>query len=60
MIRFNPENDRSRIYTTADGLVSNSINSVAEDSNGHIWFSTEKELYCLDLVEDMVINGNDL
>lgn len=60
LIRFNPENDRSRIYTTADGLVSNSINSVAEDSNGHIWFSTEKELYCLDLVEDMVINGNDL
>ncbi|WP_303208986.1 ATP-binding protein [Bacteroides oleiciplenus] len=60
LIRFNPENGKSRIYAIADGLVSNSINSVAEDSNGHIWFNTEKELYCLDLVEDMVINGNDL
>lgn len=60
LIRFNPESGKSRIYTTADGLVSNSINSVAEDSNGHIWFNTEKELYCLDLAEDMVINGNDL
>ncbi len=60
LVRFNPENDKSRIYTTADGLISNSINSAAEDGNGHIWFNTEKELYCLDLAEDMVINGNDL
>lgn len=60
LVRFNPENDESSIYTIADGLVSNSINSVVEDDNGHIWFNTEKELYCLDLVENMVINGNDL
>ena len=60
LVRFNPENDESSIYTIADGLVSNSINSVVEDDNGHIWFNTEKELYCLDLAENMVINGNDL
>lgn len=60
LIRFNPENGQCRIYTIEDGIVSNSINSVAEDSNGHIWFNTEKELYCLDLAEDVVVNGNDL
>lgn len=60
LIRFNPQSNKCRIYTVADGLVSNSINSIAEDSNGHIWFNTEKELYCLDLTEDLVINGNDL
>ncbi|WP_291528128.1 hybrid sensor histidine kinase/response regulator transcription factor [Bacteroides sp. UBA939] len=60
LIRFNPQTEKSRIYTVADGLASNSINSIVEDNNGYIWFNTEKELYCLDLIEDIVMDGNDL
>lgn len=60
LVRFNPMNNNSRVYTTADRLVSNSVNSIVEDNNGHIWFNTEKELYCLDLGDDIVINGNEL
>lgn len=59
MIRFNPGSGKSRAYTTADGLVSNAINSVVEDDNGNIWFNTEKELYCLELEKDLLIRGND-
>lgn len=59
LVRFNPVKGESRIYTTNDGFASNSINSVIEDDNGRIWFSTEKELYCLDLTKDVIINAND-
>ena len=60
LIRYNPMTGESRAYTMKDGLVSNSVNSIVEDTHGHIWFNTEKELYCLDLAEDLVINGNEL
>ena len=60
LIRFNPQNGKCCTYTIADRLISNSINSVVEDSNGRIWFTTEKELYCLDLANDRVVNGNEL
>lgn len=59
LVRFNPQSKESRAYTTSTGLASNSINSLTEDNEGRIWFSTEKELYCLDLSKDIIINAND-
>lgn len=59
LVRFNPDSKESRVYTTVNGLTSNSINSLVEDNNGRIWFNTEKELYCLDLSKDLIINAND-
>lgn len=59
LIRFNPDKKETRVYTTANGLDSNSINSLLEDCEGRIWFGTEKELYCLDLVKNYPVNAND-
>lgn len=33
-----------KIYTTADGLVSNQINRIVRDSRGFLWFCTEEGL----------------
>ena len=60
LVRFNPVTEESRIYTTADGISSNSINSMVEDNHGYIWFNTEKELYCLDLSDEQIVAGNEL
>lgn len=59
LVRFQPDKKQARVYTTADGLESNSINSLLEDKKGRIWFNTEKELYCLDLAKDVIVNAND-
>lgn len=59
LVRFNPGSGESRVYTTHDGFASNSINSLLEDNDGRIWFSTEKELYCLDISKDVIISAND-
>ncbi|MDY5238741.1 ATP-binding protein [Bacteroides helcogenes] len=59
LICFNPDKQTSRVYTTADGLASNSVNSLLEDNGGSIWFNTEKELYCLDLSRGIIVNAND-
>ncbi|MBS6238538.1 MAG: response regulator [Bacteroides sp.] len=59
LVRFNPDRGEARVYTTDNGLASNSINSLLEDNDGRIWFSTEKELYCLDLSKDILISAND-
>ena len=60
LVRFKPDRGEARAYTTDDGLASNSINSLLEDNDGRIWFSTEKELYCLDLSNDILISANDV
>jgi len=59
LVRFNPDKKETHVYTASDGLASNSINSLLEDNNGRIWFSTEKELYCMDLAEDIIVGVND-
>lgn len=59
LIRFNPDTNRTKVYTKNEGITSNSINSLIEDRNGRIWFNTEKELYCLDVANDIIINAND-
>lgn len=59
LIRINPDKQEVYAYTVEQNLASNSINSLLEDNDGRIWFSTEKELYCLDLFRDMIIGAND-
>ncbi len=59
LIRFNPDTEQAKSYTTSDGLASNSINSLLEDNEGRIWFNTEKELYCMDLTQNIIISAND-
>lgn len=60
LIRFQPDKKETRVYTTNDGLASNSVNSLLEDNAGHIWVSTEKELYYLDASRDVLVSANDL
>ena len=50
LIRVGPDGKEAHAYTVDDNLVSNSINSLLEDNEGRIWFSTEKELYCFGLL----------
>ncbi|NDV58610.1 two-component regulator propeller domain-containing protein [Bacteroides sp. 519] len=59
LIQFNPTTNKSRIYTINDGFNSNAINSLIEDNAGRIWFTTERELYCLDLKKDKVMSMNE-
>lgn len=59
LIRVGPDGKEAHAYTVDDNLVSNSINSLLEDNEGRIWFSTEKELYCLDCSRDIIISAND-
>lgn len=59
LIRFNPDTNQAKVYTKSNGITSNSINSLLEDSKGNIWFNTEKELYCLHLSDNIIINAND-
>lgn len=59
LIRFNPQTESSKIYTTENGLASNAINSLVEDNEGRIWFNTEKELYCFDVQNNKLISMNE-
>ncbi len=59
LIRFDPQTESSRIYTTENGLASNAINSLIEDNEGRIWFNTEKELYCFDVQNNKLISMNE-
>lgn len=59
LIRIDPGKKEAYSYTVAHNLASNSINSLLEDNDGRIWFSTEKELYCLDLFRNIIISAND-
>ncbi len=59
LIRIAPDKQEAYSYTVGDNLVSNSISSLLEDDEGRIWFSTEKDLYCLDRSQEVIINAND-
>jgi len=36
------DGQRWRTFTTEDGLISNRVQTLAEDRNGHMWFGTEE------------------
>lgn len=59
LICYNPTNHSSKSYSTINGISSNSINNVIEDDINRIWFTTEKDLYCLDTVSGIIVNIND-
>lgn len=59
LVRFHPETGAARAYTMADGLASNSVNSLLEDNDGRIWFNTEEELYCMELPSERLICASD-
>lgn len=37
---FNPKTGDNRVFTTNDGLPSNTVNGILKDANGLLWFST--------------------
>lgn len=47
LISYHPETGYSEIFQTNEVLKTNAINGIIEDTLGHIWFTTEKDLYCL-------------
>jgi len=59
LISLDIKSGKSSNYTTTDGLSSNSINSVLEDEKGNIWFTTERDLYRLDLSNNVLTSMNE-
>jgi len=59
LVQYNPNTLESEVFTTDQGLDSNSINSILEDNTGGIWFNTEKELYYLDITDKEIISMNE-
>ncbi len=59
LIAYNPLTETYNLYTSQDGIDSNSLNNVVEDPDHRIWFNTELELYCLDPATGMIANVND-
>ena len=60
LIRISPDKTEGHAYTVdGNNLASNSVNGLLEDNEGRIWFSTEKELYCLDKSRDIIVSAND-
>ncbi len=39
---------QSRHYTTADGLASNTVRKIMQDSEGYLWFGTNNGISCYD------------
>jgi len=46
----------NRIYTTADGMPSNTVYAISEDAHGRIWFSSNAGLSCFDVLEEVFTN----
>lgn len=59
LISFNPVTGESVIYTTENGLSSNSFNNLLEAPNDHIWFTTEKDIYCINTQTRMISGMNE-
>lgn len=54
LCRFLPGTRSFKRYTTAEGLPSNFILSIAEDDNRRLWISTTKGLVCFDIATEQV------
>lgn len=59
LIGFHPGTGKSMIYTTDNGLESNTVLSVLQDPEGYIWFTTDKNLYRLDTHTSTIIDMNE-
>jgi len=51
---FNPKTDRFKSYLKRDGLPSNNVLSIIEDTSENIWFGTHKGLAKLDKESDKI------
>ena len=60
LIRYNRPSGKARLYSTADGLSSNTIYSMARDNSGSIWVCTETDLYCIDSIGDRLTRLTDM
>ncbi|MCK9290140.1 MAG: two-component regulator propeller domain-containing protein [Bacteroidales bacterium] len=40
LVRFDPDQESFKVWTTTDGLPNNVVYKALEDANGHIWLST--------------------
>jgi PAS domain S-box-containing protein len=54
--RLNPFNEEFRVYTTDDGLPSNLIYSIVDDSRGNLWISTSNGLSKFNVETEDFIN----
>ncbi|MCD8030144.1 MAG: ATP-binding protein [Bacteroides sp.] len=59
LLCYDPATKQLQPYTSRYGIESNSINNVVEDNSGHIWFNTEKNLYCLDPETGKIVSMNE-
>lgn len=59
LICYHPESKHSTIYQSNEILRSNAINGIIEDTLGRIWFTTEKELYCISPPENRITCMNE-
>lgn len=50
LIRYDPETEQHKRYTTEDGLINNSTQAVVEDELGMLWVSTSSGLSMFDPV----------
>lgn len=47
---------KQKVYTTLDGMASNTVYAISEDESGKIWFSSNSGLSCLDEREGIITN----
>lgn len=52
LLKYNRNTDELKIYTKADGLLSDAIFGILPDERGRVWLSSEKGLACLNPQED--------
>lgn len=55
LVRYNRKKGTARRFTTADGLSSNTIYSLARDKNGGVWICTETDLYRFDPTDNRLM-----
>ncbi len=60
LIHYDPSDDSAERFTTANGLLSDSVISVHEDRDGRIWLTTEEGLFWLDTGRKTIIAADDL
>ncbi|MBD5376096.1 MAG: response regulator [Bacteroides sp.] len=60
LIRYNRQTGHATLFTTAHGLSSNTIYSLARDNSGCIWLCTETDLYRLNPTDNRPTRFTDL
>lgn len=56
LLMVGPDNNVSKKYTTAEGLVSNDIRDIAKDGDNNIWIATLHGLSCLNPSDSTVVS----